>query len=52
VAALRPQRRGTSTSQGRSDGIFQKAVQRRSVIAAVAAAEELPQLSLLDAVMR
>jgi endonuclease III len=37
------------TSQGRSYGIFQKAIQRRNVIAAVAAAKELPQLSLLDA---
>jgi hypothetical protein len=40
---------GTSTSQGRSYGIFQRALQRRNVIAAVAAARELPQLSLLDA---
>ena len=39
----------TSTSQGHSYGIFQKAIQRRNVIAAVAAARELPQLSLLDA---
>jgi hypothetical protein len=39
----------TSTSQGRSYGIFQKAIQRRNVVAAVAAARELPQLSLLDA---
>ena len=38
-----------STSQGRSYGIFQKAIQRRNVPAAVAAAKELPQLSLLDA---
>jgi hypothetical protein len=37
------------TSQGRSYGIFQKALQRRNVVAAVAAARELPQLSLLDA---
>jgi hypothetical protein len=28
---------------------FQEAIQRRNVIAAVAAARELPQLSLLDA---
>jgi integrase len=47
--AARPQRGGTSTSQGRSYGIFQKAIQRRNVVAAVAAAKELPQLSLLDA---
>jgi hypothetical protein len=38
-----------STSQGRSYGIFQKAIQRRNVVAAVAAARELPQLSLSDA---
>jgi hypothetical protein len=37
------------TSQGRSYGIFQKALQRTNVVAAVAAARELPQLSLLDA---
>jgi hypothetical protein len=29
--------------------MFQKALQRRNVVAAVAAAKELPQLSLLDA---
>lgn len=40
---------GASTSQGRSYGIFQKAFQRRNVIATLAAAKELPQLSLLDA---
>jgi hypothetical protein len=38
-----------STSQGRSYGIFQKAIQRRNVVAALAAARELPQLSLGDA---
>jgi hypothetical protein len=37
------------TSQGRSYGIFQEALQRRNVIAALAAARELPQLSLMDA---
>jgi hypothetical protein len=47
--AFRPRGGGASTSQGRSYGIFQKAIQRRNVIAAVAAARELPQLSLLDA---
>jgi hypothetical protein len=45
----RPRRGEKSTSQGRSYGIFQKAIQRRNVVAAVAAARELPQLSLLDA---
>ena len=38
-----------STSQGRSYGIFQKAIRRRNVVAALAAARELPQLSLDDA---
>jgi hypothetical protein len=47
--AFRPRGGGASTSQGRSYGIFQKALQRRNVVAAVAAARELPQLSLLDA---
>jgi hypothetical protein len=39
----------SSTSQGHSYGIFQKAIQRRNVIVAVATAREFPQLSLLDA---
>ena len=38
-----------STSQGRPYSIFKRAIQRRNVLAAVAAARELPQLSLLDA---
>jgi hypothetical protein len=46
---LGPEGGGASTSQGHSYGIFQKAIQRRNVVAAVAAAKELPQLSLLDA---
>jgi hypothetical protein len=46
---LRPRNGGTSTSQGHSYGIFQKAIARRNVLAAVAAARELPQLSLGDA---
>ena len=45
----RPPGGAASTSQGRSYGIFQKAIQRRNVVAAVAAARELPQVSLLDA---
>jgi hypothetical protein len=44
-----PEGGGESTSQGRSYGIFQKAIQRRNVVAALAAARELPQLSLEDA---
>jgi hypothetical protein len=38
-----------STAQGHSYGIFKRAVQRRHVLAAVAAAKELRQLSLSDA---
>ena len=38
-----------STSQGRPHGIFQRAIKRRNVVAALAAAHELPQLSLDDA---
>ena len=44
-----PGEKVTSTAQGHSYGIFKKAIQRRNVIAAVAAARELPQLSLSDA---
>jgi hypothetical protein len=39
----------TITSQGRPHSIFKRAIQRRNVVAAVSAARELPQLSLLDA---
>jgi hypothetical protein len=49
ASAARPRGGAASTSQGRSYGIFQKAIQRRNVIAAVAAAKELPQVSLGDA---
>jgi hypothetical protein len=42
-------RRGTSTLQGRRHSIFKRALQRRNVVAALAAARELPQLSLTDA---
>jgi hypothetical protein len=35
--------------QGRPYSIFRRAIQRRNVPAAVAAAHELPRLSLLDA---
>ena len=38
----RPRGGGASTSQGHSYGVFQKALQRRNVVAAVAAARELP----------
>jgi hypothetical protein len=40
---------GASTSQGRPHSIFRRALQRRNVVAALAAARELPQLSLEDA---
>jgi len=39
--AVRPRIGGTSTSQGRSYRIFRKAIQRRNVIAAVAAARAI-----------
>jgi hypothetical protein len=48
-AAPAPVEGAASTSQGRSYGIFQKALQRRNVIAAVAAARELQQLGLAAA---
>lgn len=38
-----------STAQGHSYSIFKRAVSSRNVLAAVAAAKELPQLSLVDA---
>jgi hypothetical protein len=40
---------GASTSQGRSHSIFKRALQRRNVVGALAAARELPHLSLIDA---
>src|SRR5690242_19445106 len=46
---VRPRRERNVTSQGRPHGIFKKALQRRNVIAALAAARELPHLSLEDA---
>ena len=46
----RPAREGEAvTSQGHPYGIFRKAIRRGNVLAAVAAARELPQLSLVDA---
>ena len=38
-----------STSQGHAYRVFQQAIQRRNVTAAVAAAHDLPRLSLADA---
>src|SRR5438132_7302489 len=45
----RPRGGEASTSQGHSYGIFQKALKRGNVLAAVAAAKELARLSLVDA---
>ena len=39
----------TVTSQGHPYAIFKRAIQRRNVLAALAAAHDLPQLTLLDA---
>jgi hypothetical protein len=52
TAPSRPGGGGASTSQGRPYSIFQNALQRGNVLAAVAAARELPQLSLGDALER
>jgi hypothetical protein len=49
LCRLRPRGGGTSTSQGRPYSIFKKALQRGNAVAAEAAARELPQLSLVDA---
>jgi hypothetical protein len=38
-----------STSQGHPYAIFQRALKRRNVLSALAAAKDLPQLSLADA---
>jgi hypothetical protein len=48
-AVSAPGRRSVDLAGGRSCGIFQKAIQRRNVVAAVGAARKLPQLSLGDA---
>jgi hypothetical protein len=40
---------GASTSQGHPYGIFQRALKRRDLLGAVAAAKELPPLTLTDA---
>jgi hypothetical protein len=44
-----PREEHGTTSQGHSYSIFQRAIQRRNVLAAVAAAKDLPQLGLADA---
>jgi hypothetical protein len=47
--AVRPRDGEASTAQGRPHSIFKRAIQRRNVVAALAAARELPELSLDDA---
>jgi hypothetical protein len=44
-----PEGGGASTSQGHPYAVFQRALKRRNVISALAAAKNLPQLSLGDA---
>jgi hypothetical protein len=44
-----PEGGGASTSQGHPYAVFQRALKRRNVLSALAAAKELPQLDLLDA---
>jgi hypothetical protein len=44
-----PEAGGASTSQGHPYAVFQRALQRRNVLMAVATATQLPQLGLLDA---
>jgi hypothetical protein len=44
-----PREDGDSTSQGHPYAVFQRALKRRNVLSALAAAKQLPQLSLLDA---
>jgi hypothetical protein len=44
-----PEGGGASTSQGHPYAVFQRALKRRNVLSALAAAKELPRLDLLDA---
>jgi hypothetical protein len=44
-----PEGRRASTSQGHPYAIFQRALKRRNVLSALAAAKDLPQLDLLGA---
>jgi hypothetical protein len=44
-----PEGGGASTSQGHPYAVFQGALQRRNVLSALAAAKDMPQLSLADA---
>ena len=47
--AAPPRRGAASTSQGRPHSIFKRVLQRRNVVVALAAARELPHLTLSDA---
>ena len=44
-----PEGGGASTSQGHPYAVFHRALKRRNVLSALAAAKDLPQLSLVDA---
>jgi hypothetical protein len=44
-----PEGGGASTSQGHPHAVFQRALKRQNVLSALAAAKDLPQLSLVDA---
>ena len=44
-----PEGGGASTSQGHPYAVFQRALKRRNVLCALAAAKDLPQLNLADA---
>ena len=44
-----PEGGGASTSQGHPYAVFQRALKRRNLLSALAAAKQLPRLSLLDA---
>jgi hypothetical protein len=44
-----PEGGGASTSQGHPYAVFQRALKRRNLLSALAAAKDLPQLSLIDA---
>jgi hypothetical protein len=49
AAVASPEAGGASTSQGHPYAVFQRALKRRNVLSALAAAKDLPQLSLADA---
>jgi len=49
VSRRGPEGGGASTSQGHPYAVFQRALKRRNVLMALAAAKDLPQLVLIDA---